>query len=140
MFLWYYSHMTDPLSIALSGLKAASTRANAAAANIANISTTGAREGTDGPTPYTPVDVVQTSDSSGTRSSYVDRQPATVPAYEPDSSYADADGYTAAPNVDLISETIDLKQAALAYKANAVVAKVSSEMERELLDRFDETV
>jgi flagellar basal-body rod protein FlgC len=138
--------MTDPLSIALSGLQAASTRANAAASNIANAGTAGARDGQDGPAPYAPVDVVQTSVTAqngapqGTSAQYVNRDPASVPAYAPDSPYADKDGLVAAPNVDFAQEIVDLKSASQAYAANAAVVRVSSEMERELIDRFDETV
>jgi flagellar basal-body rod protein FlgC len=128
------------MSISLNGVTAASTRANAAASNIAGARSAGAREGTDGPQPYVPVDVVQTSDHGGVRAETVEREPATVAAYDPEASYADEDGFVAAPNVDIASEIIDLKQAALAYKANVAVARVSSEMEKELLNRFDETV
>lgn len=143
-FKCYYSHMTGPLSIALSGMTAASTRANAAASNIANAHTTGARKGVEGPAPYAPVDIVQSpigieSGLHGTRAETVLREPATTPIYQPDASYADADGFVAAPNVDLITETIDLKNAAQAYKASAAVARVASEMDRALLNRFDET-
>lgn len=133
--------MTSPLSIALSGLTAASTRANAAASNIANANTSGAREGTEGPQAYTPIDVVQISGEDGTtRAQTIERDPAYSSTYDPDSSYADQDGYVATPNVDLTEEIVDLRQAALAYSANLAVAKVASEMEKEMLNRFDETV
>jgi flagellar basal-body rod protein FlgC len=138
--------MTDPLSIALSGLKAATTRASAAASNIANATTSGAREGTDGPKPYTPIDVVQTSISTqdgepqGTVATYVERQPASIPSYEPDATYADSNGFVASPNVNMIDDIVDLKTAAQAYQANAAVVRVTSEMEKELFDRFDENV
>lgn len=129
----------------MSGLTAASTRANAAASNIANAGVTGAREGTQGPEAYTPVDVVQTtigaeSGAHGTSAQTIARDPATVTAYQPDAPHADEQGLVAAPNVDYTREIIDLQQAATAYKANAAVARVASEMERELLNRFDETV
>lgn len=137
--------MTNPVSIALSGMNAASLRAKAAASNIANAQTTGAREGTEGPEPYAPVDVVQTSLAaeigiSGTRAETVGREPASTPAYAPDAPYADSEGFVATPNVDLGTETVNLLQASSAYKANAAVARVASEMEQELLNRFDETV
>jgi flagellar basal-body rod protein FlgC len=137
--------MTSALSIALSGLTVASQKANAAASNIANARTTGAREGTDGPEAYTPIDIVETSIGGetglhGVRGDVVERDPATTPVYEPDAPYADEQGLIEAPNVDLTTEIIDLKQAALAYKANAAVARVASEIEKELFDRFDETI
>lgn len=137
--------MTDVLSIALSGLNAASARANAAASNIAGADTTGALPGTGGPAPYAPVDVVQTSVQAGpapqgTRAQTVERQPSSVPSFEPDAPYADENGFVAAPNVDLGTEIVDLKQAAQAYEANAAVVRTESQMEKELFDRFDQTV
>ncbi|MBU6234647.1 MAG: flagellar biosynthesis protein FlgC [Alphaproteobacteria bacterium] len=135
--------MVSPVTIALTGMNAAATRIAASSSNIANASTTGAREGVEGPEPYTPVDVVQvgigsnTGELHGTKAITVDRNPATVPAFQPDAPFADENGVVAAPNVDYGTEIIDAKTAALAYKANAAVVKVASEMERELLDRFD---
>lgn len=136
----YYSHMTFALSSALSGLNAASQRANAAASNIANAGVTGARPGTEGPAPYTPLDVVQTSNGHGTEASTVKRDPATVTQYQPDAHYADKQGYVAAPNVDDAREIVDLKQAANAYKANAAVIRTQNDMQKELFASFDETV
>ncbi len=128
--------MTGPLSIALQGMTAATARANAAASNIANANTTGSRNPDDARQPYTPVDIVDT----GSGPQAVNRDPATIPAYEPDAPYADEQGYVAAPDVDMAREIIDLKQAAQAYKANAVVARVAGDMQKELLDTIDETV
>jgi len=138
--------MSDPLSIALSGLRSASTKAGAAASNIANVSTSGAREGADGPEAYQPVDVVETSfaaesgEPHGVKAEVVPRKPATTPVYSPQTAYADEDGLIDAPNVDLNEEVIDLKYAELAYKANAAVARVAIDIQDEILDRFDERV
>ncbi len=135
--------MVSPVTIALSGLNAATTRVAASASNIANAHTTGAREGTEGPEAYTPVDVVQISvgaesgDLQGTRAQVVARDPATTPVYDPDSSYADSEGLVEAPNVDYGTEIINARQAANAYKANLAVIKVADELERELLDSVD---
>ena len=41
---------------------------------------------------------------------------------------------------DLAQSMIELDQARTAYRANAAVARVASEMDRELIDRFDQTV
>lgn len=132
--------MTNPVSIALTGLQLASQKANAAASNIANANTSGAREGIEGPQAYAPIDVVETSTEAGVRGEIVERDPATTLAYDPDAAFADEQGLVAAPNVDLGEEIINLKQAALAYKANAAVARVANEIEQEILNRFDETV
>ncbi|NBX66346.1 MAG: flagellar biosynthesis protein FlgC [Proteobacteria bacterium] len=134
--------MVSPVTIALSGLNATSTRVAASASNIANAHTVGAREGTEGPDAYTPVDVVQvsigaeTGELQGTQAEVVERDPATTPAYQPDSPYADSQGLVEAPNVDYGAELINARTAALAYKANLAVIKVADEMERDLLDRL----
>ena len=118
--------------MALSGLRAASTRANAAAGNIANAGTVGALDEANGPAPYTPVDVVQTSVTAqngapqGTSAQYVNRDPASVPAYEPDSPYADENGVVATPNVDYTREIVDLKSA-LSSGASAADIKAKTE-------------
>lgn len=137
--------MTNPLSIALSGLNAASKRANASANNIANAGTSGATANGEGPQPYTPVDVVQTSVNTqdgapqGVKSTYAPRENGTTTVYDPDAQYADESGLIAIPDVDLATEIVNLKNAANAYKANAAVIRVASEMEREMLQSFDET-
>jgi flagellar basal-body rod protein FlgC len=130
--------MVNPVSIALSGLNAASTKLAAAASNIANASTTGAREGNEGPKAYTPVDVVEISGDFGVKAETVKRNPATTPAYQPDAPYADAQGFVDAPTVDLTTEIVNSKQAALAYKANAAVIRVSNQLDDELFSTLDE--
>lgn len=102
--------MVNPVSIALSGLNAASTRAAASATNVANATTEG----------YTPVDVVDVASEQGLVQSHV------VPRDESEGG------------VDYAREIIDAKQAAAAYKANAAVIRVAHSMEDELLDSFDE--
>lgn len=131
--------MADPVSIALSGLNAATLRAGAAASNIANARTVGALAPSDGPEAYAPVDVVATSQGdAGIDAKLEARTPATYTAYDPNAAYANSDGLIAVPNVDEATEIVNLKQAALAYKANAAVIKVTDDMQRELLDRIDE--
>ena len=126
--------MTDALSTALNGLQKASVRANAAASNIAGALVSGAREGTQGPAPYIPVDVVETSDKAQT----IARNPATVEAYQPEAPFADEQGMVAMPNVDDATEIVNLRQAALAYKANAKVVGTAADMQDELLNAVDE--
>jgi flagellar basal-body rod protein FlgC len=101
--------MVNPVSTALNGLNAATTRVAAAASNIANATSEG----------YTPVDVVETSSSQGPQTKIVPRAGDS-------------------PQVDYASELITIKQAAHAYKANLAVIKTTSEMEQELLNSFDE--
>lgn len=61
-----------------------------------------------------------------------DSQPRLV--FNPNHPDANAQGYVAYPNIDLVTETTNLKQASLAYEANAAVIdaikkSISSAME-----------
>ncbi len=135
--------MIGVISSALSGLLAASKRAEAGASNIANLQTTGALEA-DKQTenaPYRALAVEQTAGQDGTvRAQIVAKEPGYVPAYDPDSPFANEDGLVAAPDVNLAEETVSLKLAETAYKANVGVLETAEEMSDEILRVFDEDV
>lgn len=132
--------MINAIGIALSGLNSASQKVNAAAANIANAFTSGSLE-EGGQEPYTPRDVVQISqDGGGVLAQTVERDPAYVTAYDPDSPFANAQGYIGAPNVDLATEIVTMKLAEISYKANLGTIKTSKAMFDELLRTFDKKV
>ncbi len=134
--------MINALSIALSGLTAATTRVNAATSNIANAFTAGYIEDPDN-APYTPIDVQQTAQTvgegpAGTRAEFTARDPAFVPSFDPDSPFANEDGIIGAPNVDLAEETVNLLLAETSYKANLEVIETTDELSDELFRIFDE--
>lgn len=135
--------MIDSIRTALSGLLSAGTKAATAAGNIANANTTGAADGgaSGRKAPYTPVDAVNTSAAGGgVQANVVPRQPAFVPAYDPSSPFANADGIIGAPNVSYEQEIVSLKQAELSYKANLKVIETATDMQDALIDAFDEKV
>ncbi len=129
------------LSIAASGMAAASQRLQVSAENIANAES-------DGPLPsagaavqaqYAPAYVPQQIDQvatpgGGTSAVVVDAQPATVAAYAPTAPYADANGEVAAPNVDVAAEAIQQATAAYDFAMNVQVMRVYSQMTKTLLD------
>lgn len=132
--------MINAMGIALSGLNSASQRVNAAAANIANAYTVGSVEEGGRPA-YTPRDVVQIAqENGGVLAQTVARDPASVPAYEPNSPFANEQGLVATPNVDLATEIVSMKLAEIAYKASIATLKTSEDMAEELLSAFDEKV
>lgn len=137
--------MNGAISSALSGLAAATKRVAAAASNIANIGTTGSLE-PGGRAPYTPLDVQLTSQAAGgalpggVSASFVPRDPASIPVYDPNSPFANAEGLVATPNVDLAVEAVNLKAAEIAYKANLASIKTADAMTDELLKAFDKRV
>ena len=143
------------LSIATSGLSAASLRLNVAASNIANISTTGplpasggsgisAGAGSSGiaptfPAAYVPLRVDQVSQSSGSTPGGTIATVSTVsPSFtaqsDPSAPFANQDGLVAAPNVDLANEFVQLAVAKYSFIANAKVIQAYSETEDALLD------
>jgi len=133
--------MSETLTIAVSGMKAAVARVMNAASNLVNASSTGRLPSTSGEkaTSYQPTDVVTLSDSAGdnnlgVHTKVVARDPAYTVAPDPRSPDANTQGLVAAPNVDIASELIDMKMAELSYKANARVIRAQTNMDKDLLD------
>jgi flagellar basal-body rod protein FlgC len=127
-------------SIATSGMQAASLRLEASASNIANMRTTGALPAANGtstaPAPYAPLRVDQVEVSGGATAANVSKvSPSTTPSYDPTASYANASGMVAAPNVDLVNETVQQLTAQLAFAFNAAVLRAGSDMSKTLIDR-----
>ncbi|WP_029030853.1 flagellar basal body rod protein FlgC [Salinarimonas rosea] len=129
--------MISALAISRTGLDAASLRLEASASNVANLRTTGALPAEPGGRAgsYTPVDVVQTSlDGAGVSARLAERRPAFVTAYEPGSPDADARGFVAAPNVDIVGEVTNQIMAAAAFEANAAAMRAARDMTETLFD------
>src|SRR3954467_9940258 len=141
------------LSIATSGLSAASLRVNVAASNIANVQTTGPLPTSGGssapavtgsiaptfPAAYVPLRVDQVSQSSGstpggTVATVSTGSPSYTAQSDPSAPFANQDGLVAAPNVDLANEFAQLVTAKYSFIANAKVIQAYSETEDALLD------
>jgi flagellar basal-body rod protein FlgC len=143
------------LSIATSGLSAASLRLNVTASNIANVLTTGPLPATGGsgtsggagsssnnsnfPAAYVPLQVNQVDQTSGSAPAGVAATVSTVsPSYvtqsDPNAPFANQDGLVAAPNVDLAGQFVQLLVAKYDFAANAKVIQASSDMSKSLLD------
>ncbi|MDN3272802.1 flagellar basal body protein [Frankia sp. RB7] len=140
------------LSIATSGLSAASLRVNVAASNIANVGTTGPLPASGGsagagsastnsayPAAYVPLRVDQVDQSSGSTPGGTIATVSTVsPSYtaqsDPSAPFANQDGLVAAPNVDLASEFVQMATAKYSFIANAKVIQAYSETTESLLD------
>lgn len=128
--------MPDPLQtsllIAASGLQAQSTRLRVVSENIANAQSTAAVAGGD---PYArkTVSFESTLDrASGVnlvqiKSIGVDSTPFKL-EHDPGNPGADANGLVKMPNVDMLIELADMREANRSYEANLQVAKQSAEM------------
>ena len=142
------------LSIATSGLSAASLRLDVTASNIANELTTGplpapggsnASGGAGNPNnaanfqAYVPLQVNQVDQTNGstpggTTAVVSAVSPSFVPQFEPGSPFANQDGLVAAPNVDLASQFIQLLTAKYTFAANAKVIQSYNDTTKSLLD------
>jgi len=125
--------MNPVLSIALSGLQAATNRLSVSANNVANALTSRpvarAGETPDGVFAAQQV-VARSAGGGGVATSVQDKDPATVTGPDP----ASPSGLSAFPNVDLVSEAVDQKLAVASYRANAAVIRTRQELDDALLD------
>lgn len=142
------------LSIATSGLSAASLRLDVTASNVANAFTTGPlpagfgsntsggagnSNGSSGLSAYVPLQVNQVDQASGstaggTSATVSAVSPSFVPQYDPSSPFANQDGLVAAPNVDLATQFVQLLTAKYSFAANAKVIQTYADMTKSLLD------
>lgn len=120
------------LRIAASGLQAQSTRLRVVSQNIANAQSTGSTPGSD---PYTRQTVSFESEMDRTlganlvqvKSIGVDPSPFKLQR-DPGNPAADENGMVKMPNVDVLMELADMREANRSYEANLQVAKQSADM------------
>ena len=128
--------MADPiisaLKVAASGLSAQSTRVRIVAENMANAQSTGKTADAD---PYRRKTVsfrTELDRTTGTQEVRVaevgtDSSPY-VEQYDPSHPAADAGGYVKYPNVNMVVEMADMREANRSYEANLQVIKQAREM------------
>jgi flagellar basal-body rod protein FlgC len=129
--------MPDPLQsslkIAGAGLDAQSVRLRIISENIANSQSTGTTAGAD---PYTRQTVSFDSEldrAAGlslvkVKSIGHDDSPFKIER-DPGNPAADANGFVKMPNVDVLTELADMREANRTYEANLQVAKQSAELQ-----------
>lgn len=117
---------------AAAGLTAQSTRMRVASENLANAQSTGETAGSD---PYRRklinfsgvMDEASGADLVTVDSITRDRTPFRT-EYKPGHPAADEQGYVKMPNVDMLVETADMREASRSYSANLQVIKQAREM------------
>ncbi len=135
--------MTSAISIALSGLTSSTQRLNASAANIANLQTVGSLE-EGGQAPYSAVTTTSSAqtagegEAAGVVTQIIPKNTPFVPAFSPDSPFADENGVVGVPNVDLTEEAVNLLLAEITFKANLKSIETAQELDKELLRILDE--
>jgi flagellar basal-body rod protein FlgC len=134
--------MVNGISTSLSGLLAASTRANTAANNIVNAYNTSTPVGGDRNAAaiqttraYIPQKVHNSSQKSGgVTANKVPVSPVSLSVYNPGDPISNDEGFVNIPNIDPAVEFSELIKAKNAYKANAAVLRTLSEIEDAALD------
>jgi flagellar basal-body rod protein FlgC len=128
--------MIDPLLAAMkassSGLSAQSTRMRVLSENLANAQSTG---DTPGANPYQrkTISFENVMDSEYgvdlVKAERINRDPAPFRTeYQPGHPAADANGYVKLPNVNMLVELADMREASRSYTANAQVIRQTREM------------
>ncbi len=121
--------------IAGSALTAQSQRMNVTASNLANADSVAGPDGQ----PYRARQVVfqmmpapgaaRTQSVGGVRvAGVVESNAAPRLQYDPKNPLADADGYVAMPNVDVVAETVNMISASRSYQANVEVINTSKNL------------
>lgn len=134
--------MIDPLTAAIkvagSGLEAQSARLRIVAENLANAQTTGAAPGADPYARKTVTFASELDEAAGVelvkvKSYGTDARPFRI-EQDPGNPAADEKGLVKFPNVDLIMEMADMREANRSYEANLQVIKQSNNLSSMTLD------
>lgn len=136
--------MFNVLEVLASGLSATRLRVNVLASNIANAETTKTDEGG----PYKRKDVVQIAqDAKSSFKSTLDRMSLASPSikaviedqseprqvFQPGHPDANAEGYVAYPNINVVTTMTDLMSASRLYQANVTALETARQMVTEIM-------
>jgi len=145
----------NSINIASTGLTANRARLDVISDNMANVNTTRTTEGgpfrrsrvilrpkTEGPfwrSPFLP-ETMDPGIGTGVRVSEIQKDTSTEPRYVYDPTHPDAiltgrwEGYVEMPNVDVVTEMVDMISASRSYEANAAIIEGSKAMFQRALD------
>jgi flagellar basal-body rod protein FlgC len=131
------SNSDAAVSVATSALRAQQSRMRVIAENIANADSIATTPGGDPYQRQVPVFEPQTTDDGGKGVRMAGIRPdqaAFHTEYNPSAPGADAKGYLKTPNVDPLTEAMDLKEAQRAYESNLNVIQAMNAMQMRTLD------
>jgi len=145
----------NSINTAATGMSAERVRLDVIADNMANVSTTRTAEGgpfrrsrvimrprVDSPywrSPFLP-ESMDNGIGRGVRVAEIQKDRATEPRYVFDPTHPDAilsgprEGYVEMPNVDVVTEMVDMISASRSYEANAAIIEGSKAMFQRALD------
>jgi len=137
------------LDVSASGMNAQRMRMDLISQNIANANTTRTEDGT----PYRRQSLLLKTDITSPFSNYLSGATSTKlgdgrvkiqgvvedqsdfrRVYEPDNPEADEDGYVSYPNVDIVTEMVDMISASRSYEANVTASTASKNMAMQALN------
>ena len=137
------------LDVSASGMSAQRMRMDLISQNIANANTTKTQDGT----PYRRQVLVLGTDQNVGFSKYLSSSTShnlgdgkvkiqgiredmseLKRIYEPDNPEADEDGYVTMPNVDIVTEMVDMISASRSYEANVTASTASKNMAMQALN------
>ena len=125
------------ISVATSALKAQQARMRVIAENIANADSGATTPGGDPYQRQMPVFEPQMTDEGGRGVHLARVQPDSTAfhtEYNPSAPGADAKGFVKMPNVDPLTEAMDMKEAQRAYDANLNMIETARAMQMRTLD------
>jgi len=137
--------MFDMLDVSASGMTAQRLRLDVISNNIANVNTTRSSEGG----PYrrervvfqekrekkTFSDYLKNSKPAGVRVASIQKDDAPFKTvYDPTHPDADAEGYVRYPNVNIVTEMVDMISALRSYEANATAIDAAKSMMSKALE------
>jgi flagellar basal-body rod protein FlgC len=114
------------LNVSASGMQAQRARTEAIASNLANANVTRTEDGT----PYqrrVPV-FEMSADSPMVQVTDIEQVKSYRKEYDPSHPHADDDGYVLRPDIDIMTEMVDLMESVRSYEANANVVDVTKEL------------
>lgn len=124
--------LTSAMKVAASGMTAQSERLRVVSENLANSQSTGRTAGSD---PYRrkmitfSAELDRVSGASTVEVADIARDPSSFPVeYQPGNVAADAKGYVKMPNVNVLVEMADMREANRGYEANLQVIKQARDL------------
>lgn len=133
------SDLLNAMSISASGMRTQGTRIRVISENVANASTTGDTPGAD---PYRRQTITFKNEldlQAGFRRVEIDEVGEDMETpfdlrYDPSHPAADDEGYVKYPNMNLLIETMDIREAQRSYEANLGMINQSREILQRTID------
>ncbi len=132
--------MMSAISIGLSGMRAAETRLEVSANNVANVRSAGAipsetpaEPGSEPPPVYKPKRVENREAPGGGVSTRIVSDTSFQAVRDADASYANKDGMVAEPKVDLAREAVEQITAQAQFSANLKTVQSAITMSQQML-------